>query len=91
MATKDTTKPEKSIAEQMEELVEYTAPYGADIKDTSILVAVNGEEIRIRRGETVKIKRKFVEALQNAAKQERAAYIYQMEAVKAAEKAAVEM
>ncbi len=93
MATKDTTtaNPEKSIAEQMEELVEYTAPLGASVQDERpLLVAVNGEEIRIQRGETVKIKRKFVEAIQNANRQAHDARAYQRAAIKASAKA-VEM
>ena len=39
-----------------------------------VIVGVNGEIIRIKRGETVQIKRKFVNALNNAAKQQVAAY-----------------
>ena len=65
----------------MEELVEYTAPYNADLSDaTPIFVAVNGESLRIRRGETVFIKRKFLEALRLAAEQEREAIRYQKQA-----------
>ena len=40
-----------------EEYVEYTAPYAADLRDeTPVFVAVNGESLRIKRGETVRIK-----------------------------------
>lgn len=57
----------------MEEYVDYMAPLLPDLKDQTIFVAVNGETVRIKRGEPVKIKRKFVEALNNASKQEYAA------------------
>lgn len=93
MASKTTeAKEEKqTIAEKMEELVEYTAPLAADLNDTSLLVAVNGEEIRIMRGVPVKIKRKFVEAIQNADRQRLAARAYQQQAVRAAEKATADL
>ena len=57
----------------MEELVPYTAPLLPNLKKRDILVGVNGETLRIKRGVTVMIKRKFYEALQNAAAQEFAA------------------
>ena len=57
-----------------EELVEYTAPLLPGMGTQDVIVGVNGEMIRIKRGETVKIKRKFVNALNNAAKQQVAAY-----------------
>lgn len=57
----------------MEELVEYAAPLLPDLKKQEVICAVNGEIIRVQRGETVKIKRKFVKALERAAKQEVAA------------------
>ena len=57
----------------MEELVEYTAPLLPDLKKQEVICAVNGELIRVQCGETVKIKRKFVKALERAAKQEVAA------------------
>ena len=68
----------------MEALVEYTAPYAADLSDmTPVFVAVNGETLRIKRGETVKIKRKFLEALRCASEQEREAMRYQRQAASA--------
>lgn len=54
----------------MEELVDYTAPLLPNLKKRDILVGVNGEVLRIKRGVPVKIKRKHYEALQNAAEQE---------------------
>lgn len=57
-----------------DKLVEYTAPLLPGMGTQDVIVGVNGEIIRIKRGETVKIKRKFVNALNNAAKQQVAAY-----------------
>lgn len=65
-----------------EELVSYTAPLlGSDVEQRPIIVGVNGETIRIKRGSTVQIKRKFLAVLENAQRQEYAAYL----AMKAAE------
>lgn len=56
-----------------EELVDYMAPLGTGTKK-DIVVGVNGETIRIKRGVRVKIKKKFLKVLQQAADQEYAAY-----------------
>lgn len=69
----ETEKAEEIKADPMEELVEYTAPLLPDLKKQEVICAVNGEIIRVQRGETVKIKRKFVKALERASKQEVAA------------------
>lgn len=76
-----------------EELVEYTAPLMGRTGDESmdIVVGVNGETIRIMRGETVKIKRKFLLVLQNAEEQELAAYRTMNAAQKASRKALADM
>lgn len=70
----------------MEELVDYTAPLLPNLKKRDILVGVNGETLRIKRGVPVKIKRKFYEALQNAAQQEFAAMEFRHEIQKQGEK-----
>lgn len=57
-----------------EDVVEYTAPLMPWRTDRDIFVAVNGESIRIKRGETVQIKRKFVEVIEHAEAQEMEAY-----------------
>lgn len=57
-----------------EELVEYMAPLLPGMGTQDVIAGVNGKIIRIKRGETVKIKRKFVEVLNNANKQRNAAY-----------------
>ncbi len=72
MAEKKTEATKKALSP--EELVEYTAPLDPAGTKRDVLVAVNGELIRIKRGTPVKIKRKFWEVLQGAAEQELAAY-----------------
>ena len=57
-----------------EELVEYTAPLLGTKDRKDVIVGVNGETIRIKRGVKVKIPRKFLKVLQQAADQEYAAY-----------------
>ena len=74
-----------------EELVEYTAPLMGRGDSRDIVVGVNGETIRIMRGETVQIKRKFLLVLQNAEKQEMEAYKAQVAAQKASAKALADM
>ncbi len=49
-----------------EELVDFTAPYDPTGEKRDIFLAVNGETVRVKRGETVQIKRKFVEAWNNS-------------------------
>ena len=81
----------KKVTDPNEELVEYTAPLMGHTDSRDIIVGVNGEIIRIMRGETVKIKRKFLLVLQNAEKQEMEAYKAQMAAQKASAKALADM
>lgn len=69
-----------------EELVDYTAPLLPNMKRRDVFVAVNGETLRIQRGVSVRIKRKFYEALQNAAKQEFAAFESRQQIQKQSEK-----
>ena len=75
----------------MEELVDYTAPLLPNMKKRDILVGVNGETLRIKRGVPVKIKRKFYNALQNAVAQEFAALEARQEIQKQGEKALASM
>jgi len=63
-----------AITDPMEDFVDCTAPLLAGRARQDILLSVNGETVRIRRGETVRIKRKFLEVLENAQRQERAAH-----------------
>ena len=75
-----------AAVDPMEELVDYTAPLLPNLKKRDILVGVNGETLRIQRGVPVKIKRKFYEALCNAAQQEFAAMEARQEIQKQGEK-----
>lgn len=81
----------KKVTDPNEELVEYTAPIMGRTDSRDIIVGVNGEIIRIMRGETVQIKRKFLLVLQNAEKQEMEAYKAQMAAQKNSAKALADM
>ncbi len=75
-------KKTEGTALDPEELVSYTAPVDPTGKRVDVIAAVNGEMVRIRRGETVKIKRKFLEVLQQAARQEMDAYRTMQKAAK---------
>ena len=85
-----TEKPTPKV-DPMEELVPYTAPLLPNLKKRDILVGVNGETLRIKRGVPVKIKRKFYEALQNAAAQEFAALESRQDIQRQGEKALASM
>lgn len=74
-----------------EDLVEYSAPLIGMEKRRDILVSVNGETIRIQRGQTVRIKRKFQEALNNAARQEYNAYVAADKAAAQSKKALMDL
>lgn len=52
-----------------EELVDYMVPRMYGEKERDLVVAVNGEGIRIKKGERVQIKRKFVEAIEHSLRQ----------------------
>lgn len=81
----------KAEADSNEALVEYVAPIDPKGESRDIVVAVNGEMIRIQRGETVQIKRKFLKALQNADKQNMAAYRAMEEAARQSKQAIADM
>lgn len=99
MSEKKIAAPKAETAEETvrttgdpnEELVEYMAPLLGMDSPRDVLCAVNGETIRIQRGVTVQIKRKFVKALQNAAEQEREVWKTVNAAQRAAEKPLAEM
>lgn len=76
----------KTVADgAMEELVDYTAPLDPRGELRDLVVGVNGEFIRIQRGVSVRIKRKFLEAIHNAELQQAEAAKVREEAVRAAE------
>ena len=77
--TKKTKAPaEPEVPETTEpsgdDYVDYMAPLLPGKVQKDIFCAVNGETVLIKRGVNVKVKRKFVEALNNAAAQQYAAY-----------------
>ena len=57
-----------------DDYVDYMAPLLPGKVQKDIFCAVNGETVLIKRGVPVKVKRKFEEALNNAAAQQYAAY-----------------
>ncbi len=63
----------KNKALDPEELVEFAAPLDLTGSRRDILLAVNGETVRVRRGSTVRLKRKFLEVWENANAQAQAA------------------
>lgn len=75
-----------------EELVEYTAPL-MDIHGESpdIYVSVNGKNCVIKRGETVKIKRKFLEVIRASEAQDIAAFRAKQSAQKQSKTALAEL
>lgn len=81
-----------TAANEPEELVDYIAPLipGAP-NQADVIAAVNGEMIRIKRGVTVQIRRKFKEVLDNAAAQQMEAFKQQEAAVNQASKAAMNL
>jgi hypothetical protein len=76
-----------------EELVEYMAPIiGASDQDMKpLFVGVNGETIAIKPGVPVRVKRKFLDALEHANDQRIAAWNYMRQQQDAGRKALSEM
>lgn len=81
----------KEKAFNPDELVEYTAPLLPGTKQKDLWVAVNGETCVLKRGVPVLVKRKFLEAIQNAQRQQLAAYQEMAKIQKQGEKPAAEM
>ena len=82
---------QKKPANPNDELVEYTAPLLGVPNKKDIIVGVNGETLRLKRGVPVKIKRKFLKVLQQAADQEIAAYKTMEQAQQQAHKAMAQL
>ena len=92
-------KPEKTKAPEIpvqvkidrgEELVDFMIPR-TSADDGPKLIGVNGDFIRVMPGEVVTVKRKFVEAWENARRQERIAWETQTKAQFAAKKALADL
>lgn len=57
----------KKVIDEGEEPVDFFVAKDPRLKgDDSIVVSVNGDEIRVKPGQKVKIKKKFAEVLQNS-------------------------
>ena len=87
--TKD-IEAEAKLPDPNEE-VAYNAPLLPGRTQKDIFVCVNGESLRLKRGMTHKIKRKFAEALDNANAQTMAIYNTIDETKKKGEKPLAEM
>lgn len=72
--TKKAKVEEANVINDPEELVPYMAPLLPGNRQKDVFGAVNGETFCVKRGVQVMIKRKFYEALDNAARQQYAAY-----------------
>lgn len=87
------TEPKKkgTATDPMEELVSFTAPIDPTARERDILLSVNGETIRIKRGSTVEIKRKFLECWNNSVAQKNAAYAAMEQAMEGGKAPVLEM
>lgn len=92
MATKATAAPatEETPIDRGEEYVDFMIPRTSP-EDRPVLIGVNGEFIRVKPGETVTVRRKFVEAWMNAQTQRREAWKTQSAAAAASKKALAEL
>jgi len=61
----------KAKVDPMEEYVEIELFQDADKYQDDLFVSVNGENCIIKRGEPVKIKRKFLEVIRNSEAQDK--------------------
>ena len=73
-----------------EAYVDFVIPRGG-IDERAVLIGVNGEFVRVQPGETVRVKRKFVEAWEHARQQEREAWKAQVKAQEAGRRALAEL
>ena len=71
---KTETNKTSSVKAKSDNLVAYTAPLLPGQERQDLVVGVNGQFIRIRRGECVRIEPKFVHVLENAQRQQAEAY-----------------
>lgn len=81
----------KKTLDDGEEYVTFTAPFADMANPRDLFIAVNGDNVVIRPGETVQIKRKFVRAYENSRRQELAARRYQRAAMKGINKPMAEL
>ena len=91
MAETKKNQAEEAVTDPMEELVEYMAPVILGKEDQTVFCQVNEENIRMRRGEAVTIKRKFKLVLDQSAQKEMAAFAYMSAAQKGSAKALADL
>lgn len=64
---------DKSKGGGMEELVDFFLPLDPAMTSQDVLLCVNGETVRVKRGVEVRLKRKFAQVWQQAVEQRVAA------------------
>ena len=89
MAVKKEPEAPAEAIDRGEEYVDYLIPMSAD--NAPVLIGVNGQTIRVRPGEPVRIKRKFVEAYEHSVAQQAAAWKAQIAAQNASNKALADL
>ena len=82
--------PKPTLPAAGEEYVDFLIPR-ATPEDRPVFLGVNGESIRVKPGEPVRVKRKFAEVYQAAQAQERAAVEAQQRAREASKKALADL
>lgn len=92
MATKAAAAqaPAEIPVDRGEEYVDFMIPRTSP-EDRPVLIGCNGEFIRVKPGETVTVRRKFVEVWMNAQIQKREAWKTQSAAQAASKKALAEL
>ena len=89
-ASKEDVTPDETALDRGEEYVDFMIPRTSP-EDRPVLIGCNGEFIRVKPGETVTVRRKFVEVWMNAQTQKREAWKTQDAAQKASKKALAEL
>ena len=89
-APKEEVTPVETPIDRGEELVDFMIPRSSP-EDRPVFIGVNGDTIRVMPGETVTVRRKFVEAWMNAQTQKREAWRTQSAAAAASKKALAEL
>lgn len=92
MATKKEPEEiqEERTIDRGEEYVDFMIPVSSP-DEKPAMIGVNGEFVRVRPGDTVTIKRKFVEAWQHSQAQQRASIEAQRRAQNASRKALADL
>ena len=83
-------EPVEKVIDRSEEYVDFMIPLTSP-DDRPVFIGVNGDAIRVKPGEVVSVKRKFVEVYNNSIKQRRDAMNAQRNAQNASKKALADL